>query len=255
MERLKIQDLQEGKLYRFYGEEGDNTPNRYYRINNNGDLIVAFEDEVDKEYPSGLHYNRVIHGFFDEIEREIDWSKVPRGTKVQIRDNEKGSWRNAYFLKFIKENEEYPFRASFMKDDEFTNLKMDDNEFGYKYCRIYSSTEILPEWFKEDEKTINNEITQEEINLESLDTLRDKVNDLVGQIKSNNNYDFNIISQNLTREEMIKVIKNNLTKYEGFYMCPEDYGLNYRKNICHQDGDCKKCWLYAIKEVKFKDEK
>ena len=258
MERLKIQDLQEGKLYRFYGEEGDNTPNRYYRINNNGDLIVAFEDEVDKEYPSGLHYNRVIHGFFDEIEREIDWSKVPRGTKVQIRDNEKGSWRNAYFLKFIKENEEYPFRASFMKDDEFTNLKMDDNEWGYKYCRIYSSTEILPEWFKEeienkeDEETINNEIAQEEIDSESLDTLRDKVNDLVGQIKSNNNYDFNIISQNLTREEMIKVIK---TTFEGFYKCPDDYdGLNYKKDICLQDDDCEKCWLYAIKEVKFKDE-
>ena len=71
---------------------------------------------------------------------------------MQVKDNEKGSWRNAYFSKLIKENEEYSFRASAVKDDEFTNLKMDDNEWGYKYCRIYSSTEILPEWFKEDEK-------------------------------------------------------------------------------------------------------
>ena len=142
MEKLKIQDLQEGKLYRFYGEEGDNTPNRYYRINNNGDLIVAFEDEVDKEYPSGLHYNRVIHGFFDEIEREIDWNKVPRGTKVQVKDIEKGSWRNAYFSKFIKENEEYSFRVSFVNDDKFTSLSLDDSTCSYKYCRIHPTVEI-----------------------------------------------------------------------------------------------------------------
>ena len=151
MKGLKIQDLQEGKLYRFYGEEGDNTPNRYYKINNNGDLIVAFEDEVDKEYPSGLHYNRVIHGFFDEIEREIDWNKVPRGTKVQVKDTEKGSWRNAYFSKFIKENEEYSFRASFVNDDKFTGLSLDDSTWSYKYCRIHESVEIPDEWYKEVE--------------------------------------------------------------------------------------------------------
>ena len=254
MNKLKINNLEEGKFYKFINAN-DIESECIYVIKNS--LLYFIQDNY--ELVSEITYNDIVLGYFKEL--QIDWSKVPRGTKVQVRDNEKGNWRNAYFSKLIKENEEYSFRASAVKDDEFTNLKMDDNEWGYKYCRIYSSKEILPEWFKketenkEDEKTINNEITQEEINLESLDTLRDKANDLVEQINSNDNCDFNIISQNLTREEMIKVIKNNLTEYEGFYMCPEDYGLNYRKHICHQDGDCKKCWLYAIKEVKFKDEK
>ena len=149
MKGLKIQDLQEGKLYRFYGEEGDNTPNRYYRINNNGDLIVAFEDEVDKEYPSGLHYNRVIHGFFDEIEREIDWTKVPRGTKVQVRDNAKEEWVNKYFIEFNSRKEDFPFFASPCLDDNFSDYKMENNGYEWIYCRIHPSVEIPDEWYKE----------------------------------------------------------------------------------------------------------
>lgn len=149
MKGLKIQDLQEGKLYRFYGEEGDNTPNRYYRINNNGDLIVAFEDEVDKEYPSGLHYNRVIHGFFDEIEREIDWSKVPRGTKVQVKDREGGEWENSYFIKYESSKEKYPFQVNEWQDDDYTGFKMEQYSDFYKYCRIHESVEIPDDWYKE----------------------------------------------------------------------------------------------------------
>ena len=149
MKGLKIQDLQEGKLYRFYGEEGDNTPNRYYRINNNGDLIVAFEDEVDKEYPSGLHYNRVIHGFFDEIERGIDWSKVPRGTKVQVRDDEEAEWLNRYFIKFDCKDRNYSFCTSVFPDDEFTGIEMKKYAMRWKYCRIHESVEIPDEWYKE----------------------------------------------------------------------------------------------------------
>ena len=235
MNKLKINNLEEGKFYKFINAN-DIESEHIYVIKNS----LLYFIQHNYELVSEITYNDIVLGYFKEL--QIDWSKVPRGTKVQVRDNEKGNWRNAYFSKLIKENEEYSFRASAVKDDEFTNLKMDDNEWGYKYCRIYSSKEILPEWFKK------------ETDSKSLDTLRDKVNDLIDTMNDTNNYDFNIISQNLTREEMIKVIKNDLAEYEGFFMCPEDYGLNYRKNICLQDGDCKKCWLYAIKEVKFKDE-
>lgn len=252
MNKLKINVLEEGKFYKFINAN-DIESEHIYVIKNS--LLYFIQNNY--ELVSEITYNDIVLGYFKEL--QIDWSKVPRGTKVQVRDNEKGNWRNAYFSKLIKENEEYSFRASAVKDDEFTNLKMDDNEWGYKYCRIYSSTEILPEWFKEEienkeeEETINNEIAQEEIDSESLDTLRDKVNDLIDTMNDTNNYDFNIISRNLTREEMIKVIK---TTCEGFYKCPDDYdGLNYKKDICLQDGDCEKCWLDAIKEVKFKDEK
>lgn len=233
MNKLKINNLEEGKFYKFINAN-DIESEYIYVIKNS--LLYFIQDNY--ELVSEITYNDIVLGYFKEL--QIDWSKVPRGTKVQVRDSENQEWRNAYFSKFIKENEEYSFRASDIKDDEFTKLNLDDTSWGYKHCRIYSSTEILPEWFKE------------EIDSESLDTLQDKVNDLIDTMNDTNNYDFNIISQNLTREEMIKVIK---TTFEGFYKCPDDYdGLNYKKDICLQDDDCEKCWLYAIKEVKFKDE-
>ena len=233
MNKLKINNLEEGKFYKFINAN-DIESEYIYVIKNS--LLYFIQDNY--ELVSEITYNDIVLGYFKEL--QIDWSKVPRGTKVQVRDSENQEWRNAYFSKFIKENEEYSFRASDIKDDEFTKLNLDDTSWGYKYCRIYSSTEILPEWFKE------------EIDSESLDTLQDKVNDLIDTMNDTNNYDFNIISQNLTREEMIKVIK---TICEGFYKCPDDYdGLNYKKDICLQDDDCEKCWLYANKEVKFKDE-
>lgn len=146
MKKLKINELEVGKIYRaFY--RGEKTSG-IYKIESNGKLFenygLAWEE-------SQIIYNEMFNVTFEEIKREIDWTKVPRGTKVQVRDNERGSWRNAYFSKFIKENEEYSFRASFVNDDKFTNIKMDDNEWGYKYCRIHESVEIPDEWYKEVE--------------------------------------------------------------------------------------------------------
>lgn len=117
-------------------------------VNNNG-LKRLNIDDMGVNYYLDLN-NESAEFELEKIEKEIDWSKVPRGTKVQVKDNEKGSWRNAYFSKFIKENEEYSFRASFINDDEFTNIKMDDNEWGYKYCRIHESVEIREEWYKNE---------------------------------------------------------------------------------------------------------
>lgn len=65
--------------------------------------------------------------------------------------------------------------------------------------------------------------------------------------------EFNFISQNFTREEMTKFIKNN-HKYHGFYGCPSRYGL-YEIYAGFCGGfNCEKCWLRAIEDVKFKDE-
>lgn len=152
MKGLKIQDLQEGKIYNFYSKEGINTPNRLYRVNNNRNLIVTFEDEVDKEYQSGLSYNTIINGYFIEIEREIDWNKVPRGTKVQVRDDENQEWENRYFIKYIpSDDKEYPFKISKWLDDNYINLEMEYLCDVWKYCRIHESVQIPEEWYKEME--------------------------------------------------------------------------------------------------------
>lgn len=65
-------------------------------------------------------------------------------------------------------------------------------------------------------------------------------------------YDFNIVSQMLTRNEITKIIQHGLTKYNGFYACPSNYEL---KEKCHCSiENCTECWLKAIENIKFKDE-
>lgn len=100
-------------------------------------------------------------------------------------------------------------------------------------------------------------LPKDDLNMSEINDLTSKVYDLIDEIdkleKTTYVIDFSIISQNLTRDEMIQSIKYALTGYEGFYLCPDRYGLNENEE-CHSDYDCKKCWLNAIKEVKFKGE-
>lgn len=75
-----------------------------------------------------------------ERPREIDWSKVPFGTKVQASDhsNLKGSRRN-YLVSYEKRLEK-PF---LIFNEELNEV------FSYKYCRIHPSVKIQEEWYKE----------------------------------------------------------------------------------------------------------
>ena len=149
MEKVKVQELEKGKIYRFYNKDS-NLFGGSYKINIDKNLMVVTDD--GEESISHLLYNQVVNGYFVEIEKEIDWTKVPRGTKVQVRDSENQEWSNAYFSKILKsKNTDYPFRASSINDDEFTKLNLDDTSWSYKCCRIHKSVEIPEEWYKEVE--------------------------------------------------------------------------------------------------------
>lgn len=151
MNKLKINELEEDKFYKFINAN-DIESEYIYVIKNS--LLYFIQDNY--ELVSEITYNDIVLGYFKEL--QIDWSKVPRGTKVQVRDSENQEWTNAYFSKTLKsKNTDYPFRASFINEDEFTKLNLDDTSWGYKYCRIYSSTEILPEWFKEETENKEDE--------------------------------------------------------------------------------------------------
>lgn len=65
---------------------------------------------------------------------EIDWDRVPRWTKVQVRDTEEDPWIDRWFL---------------MKG-VYDYLCMDGNKkvYRYRYCRIHPDVEIKPEWLK-----------------------------------------------------------------------------------------------------------
>lgn len=149
MEKVKVQDLEIGKIYRFYNKDS-NPYGSSYKINIDKNLIVVTDD--GEESISHLLYNQVVNGYFVEIEKEIDWTKVPRGTKVQVKDKEGWEWKNSYFIKYESSKEEYPFQVNEWQDDDYTGFKMEQCSDFYKYCRIHESVEIPDEWYKEVDK-------------------------------------------------------------------------------------------------------
>lgn len=154
MERLKIQDLQEGKLYRFYDNDDESLSESIYMIDEQGDLYWSeslFEENQNVFLKSALTYNDVKNNYFVEIKKKIDWTKVPRGTKVQVRNKEDGLWKNKYFVKFEAIDGYYPFITSIHLDNDFTNYKMEIDACEWQYCRIHPSVEIPEEWYKEEE--------------------------------------------------------------------------------------------------------
>jgi len=67
-------------------------------------------------------------------EKIISWNKVPRGTKVQVKNLMDEEWKEAYF--------EETYDGCFY----FYKAKINDNIDLYKYCKIHPSVEIPEEW-------------------------------------------------------------------------------------------------------------
>ena len=152
MERLKIQDLEVGKVYRFYDNDDESLSESIYMIDEQGDLYwreSLFEENQNDFLKSVLTYNDVKNNYFVEIKKKIDWTKVPRGTKVQVRNKEDGLWKNKYFVKFEAIDGYYPFITSIHLDNDFTNYKMEIDACEWQYCRIHPSVQIPDEWYKE----------------------------------------------------------------------------------------------------------
>ena len=150
MKKLKIQDLKEEKIYKFAVNGNlEDLSESIYKIDEEGDLYYKDPCVKDSFFKSNLFYNEVINGCFVEIKREIDWSKVPRGTKVQIRDYEEEEWSNEYFIEYQPLKKEYCFRTSRISDDNYTGCTMELDSDIWEYCRIHPSVQIPDEWYKE----------------------------------------------------------------------------------------------------------
>ncbi len=113
-------------------------------------IIKVFEI---KKFGAGIEnfFNKDNLKLIWERQREIDWSKVPKWTKVQVKDCEGEEYKNRYFFRYEKD-ENWPFRVFMLKDDEFTGYehKEDDEEI-FNLCRIHPSVSIQEEWYKEVE--------------------------------------------------------------------------------------------------------
>lgn len=78
-----------------------------------------------------------------ERPREIDWSKVPFGTKVITSDcsDFEGALENEYIFVGYKEDlKRYPFIVA---------LNLDKGATSFRYCKIHPLVKIQEEWYKE----------------------------------------------------------------------------------------------------------
>ena len=142
--KVKVWELEEGKMY--FEKEYNN---RY--IIKNGILYACnfYTSNKSDFEKSILPYNEVLTMNFEEIKREIDWSKVPQGTKVQVRDYKDREWFNRYFYCFNSDCK-YIYTVSEIKeDDEYTGATMSNFTNSWIYCRIHESVEIPNSWYKE----------------------------------------------------------------------------------------------------------
>lgn len=75
-----------------------------------------------------------------ERQKEVDWSKVPKWTKVQTSDYKDRFIDEGYLVSYEPRLEKFPFIAA------IENLNI--GACSYKYCRIHPDVEIKEEWYK-----------------------------------------------------------------------------------------------------------
>ena len=114
-----------------------------------GTIICYDENETNPfRYKNAKGANEPLNSFWNlynnnslkEIKQEIDWSKVPSGTKVLVSDTP-----DIYssFVEFIA-------YAPDIKFPFITKTKTSVHNFqGWKYCKIDPSVEIKEEWYKQ----------------------------------------------------------------------------------------------------------
>jgi hypothetical protein len=81
-----------------------------------------------------------------ERKREIDWNKVPKWTRVQVRDFKNEEWRNAYWGEFVENDYNNNFGITF--NDEFTFNEKTNVYLLYKEIRLHPFVNAKEEWYK-----------------------------------------------------------------------------------------------------------
>ena len=135
MREYKINELKVGEIYTIADD------NIYagvkYKIDENG--ILYCYNKIYGEYEkASMSYNYAISHKF-KIKEDIDWSKIPQGTKVQVLTH--GEWHNAYFYTF---NENQVGVTEWDEDNEFTGYYR-RNWVQWHYAndvRLYEEKEI-----------------------------------------------------------------------------------------------------------------
>lgn len=104
------------------------------------DVIVRVYESVNVYFFSEINDKNKLKLIW-ERPREIDWSKVPFGTKVQASDdlNKEDDDLERIFVRYEAKLKEYPFIVAYDTDDDAQS---------FRYCKIHPDVKIKEEWYK-----------------------------------------------------------------------------------------------------------
>lgn len=159
---MKKSDLKEGMIVeirdgdrfvvRYVNDEVCLSGKAYWLDLTNGytsDLKYYSDSSLDivKVYSS---HSYVLRSLFEDNELNVIWSrpnnvdynKVPKWTKVQVRDKNSEEWKNRYFLGCDGKWFLATGRDKFSYEEDCFSQ--------YEQCRIHSSVEIKKEWYKKN---------------------------------------------------------------------------------------------------------
>lgn len=131
-------DLKNGMVFQIrYGTKYYIVLNEIYTLDNSVSYTGSFYN-IMKYYKEDLKYdgttNNDIMYVYDSDgnliwkREEVDWSKIPKDTKVLVRDSKDGKWRKRYFSEY--------------KDGRFYTFDMGgtswsaSNKISWEYCKL-----------------------------------------------------------------------------------------------------------------------
>lgn len=100
------------------------------------DIVKIF---TTNEFVLSSVFNENSLNLIWERKREIDWSKVPKWTPVQVSDWGNDFEGKDFLIKYEPELREFPFIVA-------RNFRKE--ACSYKYCRIHPDIVIKEEWYK-----------------------------------------------------------------------------------------------------------
>ncbi|MGV3101874.1 hypothetical protein ACEE25_13750 [Clostridium perfringens] len=111
---------------------------------------------IDKVYRASLDKCYHLDDIFNKSKldliwvrpKEINWTKIPKWTKVLVKDKDEREYQNAYFMGIDSENGETQFGVTFYDMFIFAD-RCGDCEFEYfDCCKLHPLEKAKEDWYK-----------------------------------------------------------------------------------------------------------
>ena len=120
----------------YVGHLASCTINKIYRVSS--DKCYHLDDIFDKSKLDLIW----------ERPKEINWPKIPKWTKVLVKDKDEREYQNAYFMGVDSENGETQFAVTFYDMFIFAD-RCGEGEFEYfDCCKLHPLEKVKAGWYK-----------------------------------------------------------------------------------------------------------